>query len=180
MNISVFGGSQPKPGESAYDDALSLGRLLGSAGHTVLTGGYIGTMEAVSQGASQEGAHVIGITCSQIESWRAVRPNPWIIEERRFEYLYQRILALVESCDAAIALPGGAGTLTEVAVMWNLMLTTAISPRPLILVGGGWKTTFRTFFNELGGYTPVQYRKLLLYASDINDGFEMLEASLPD
>lgn len=180
MNISVFGGSQPKPGDTAYNDALTLGRLLGSAGHTVLTGGYIGTMEAVSQGAAQEGAHVIGITCNQIESWRQVRPNSWVIEERRFEYLYQRILALVDSCDAAIALPGGAGTLTEVAVMWNLLLTGAIPPRPLILIGDGWKNTFYTFFTELGEYTPNSYRNWLMFAPNVYVGYDTLNASSPD
>ena len=30
---------------------LELGKLLAERGHTVLTGGYIGTMEAVSRGA---------------------------------------------------------------------------------------------------------------------------------
>ena len=79
--VTVFGGSKPKKGEIAYQDALILGTLLGQAGFTVITGGYIGTMEAVSRGASQAGGHVIGITCDEIESWRPVVPNPWINEE---------------------------------------------------------------------------------------------------
>ncbi len=46
MNITVFGGSQPKEGDAAYAEAYQLGKLLAEAGHAVLTGGYIGTMEA--------------------------------------------------------------------------------------------------------------------------------------
>ena len=46
--VTVFGGSLPKPGEPAYRNAYELGKLLGAAGFAVLTGGYIGTMEAVS------------------------------------------------------------------------------------------------------------------------------------
>jgi hypothetical protein len=38
--ISVFGGSAPKPGSPAYQEAYELGQLLGGAGMTVLTGGY--------------------------------------------------------------------------------------------------------------------------------------------
>ena len=53
--ITVFGGSQPKPGDEDYQQALRLGALLGSAGFTVLTGGYVGTMEAVSRGAAENG-----------------------------------------------------------------------------------------------------------------------------
>lgn len=55
MNVTVFGGSQPKPGTPAYEEARQLGELLAQRGHTVLTGGYIGTMEAVSRGAAHAG-----------------------------------------------------------------------------------------------------------------------------
>ena len=79
--ISVFGGSNPKPGSEAYQDAYELGTLLGQAGLTVLTGGYMGTMEATSRGANEAGGHVIGVTCDEIETFRPVGPNPWITEE---------------------------------------------------------------------------------------------------
>jgi len=39
MNITIFGGSQPKEGSSAYSEAQELGRLLAQRGHIVLTGG---------------------------------------------------------------------------------------------------------------------------------------------
>ena len=55
MKVSVFGGSQPKEGSTAYAEAQELGKLLAERGHTVLTGGYIGTMEAVSRGAREAG-----------------------------------------------------------------------------------------------------------------------------
>ena len=41
MNITVFGGAQPKEGSSAYDEARELGRILAENGHAVLTGGYM-------------------------------------------------------------------------------------------------------------------------------------------
>ncbi len=122
MNISVFGGSQPVPGSPAYNEAYELGRLIALSGHTVLTGGYIGTMEAVSRGSAEAGGHVIGVTCADIEAWRLVKPNAWVKEERRFNTLQERLYELIQACDAAIALPGGPGTLTEVALTWNLMI----------------------------------------------------------
>src|SRR5258706_7067007 len=111
MNISVFGGSQPKEGDAAYVEAQELGKLLAEHGHTVLTGGYIGTMEAVSKGASEAGGHVIGVTCDEIERWRAVKANAWVQEERRYPTVRARLDALIEGCQAAIALPGGPRTL---------------------------------------------------------------------
>ena len=57
MRISVFGGSLTQPEEPQYEQALQLGKILGEAKHTVLTGGYIGTMEAVSQGCLTGNQH---------------------------------------------------------------------------------------------------------------------------
>jgi uncharacterized protein (TIGR00730 family) len=175
MNISVFGGSQPKEGDSAYEEAMLLGRLLAQRGHTVLTGGYIGTMEAVSRGAHEAGGHVIGVTCEDIEAWRSVKPNQWVKEERRKKTLIERLQALVEESDAALALPGGAGTLTEIALMWNLMIVESRHRSPLILVGRGWQSTFDQFFHEFHTYMPVNQRDLLLFANDVQQAFEMLE-----
>jgi uncharacterized protein (TIGR00730 family) len=175
MNISVFGGSQPREGNSAYTEAMELGRLLAQRGHTVMTGGYIGTMEAVSRGAHAAGGHVIGVTCDDIEAWRKVAPNRWMKEERRKKTLLERLQILVEECEAAIALPGGAGTLTEIALMWNLMIVESRHRSPLILVGRGWQSTFDQFFDEFHAYMPVNQRELLLFAEDVQTAVELLE-----
>ena len=175
MNISVFGGSQPKEGDTAYTEAQELGRLLAQRGHAVLTGGYIGTMEAVSRGANEAGANVIGVTCDDIEAWRAVKPNLWVKEERRRKTLIERLQVLVEECDAALALPGGAGTLTEIALLWNLMIVESLPRRPLILIGRGWQSTFDQFFKDLDIYTSAKQRELLKFADDIQNAVELLE-----
>src|SRR5512145_1851238 len=107
MRVSVFGGSQPREGDTAYAEAMELGRLLAERGHTVLTGGYIGTMEAVSRGANEAGGHVIGVTCEDIEAWRPIRMNAWVQEEWCQSNLKERVFSLIENCDAAIVLPGG-------------------------------------------------------------------------
>ena len=57
MNVTVFGGAQPKEGTPEYEEARLLGGLLAQNGHAVLTGGYMGTMEAVSRGACEAGGH---------------------------------------------------------------------------------------------------------------------------
>jgi uncharacterized protein (TIGR00725 family) len=167
MNITIFGGSEPKPGSPAYLEAYELGKLLGAAGHSVLTGGYIGTMEAVSKGAAEAGGHVVGVTCDEIEQWRNVKANAWVQEERHFQTLQQRLDELVHACEAAIALPGGPGTLTEIALTWNMMIVAAIPRKPLILVGPGWQAVFEVMFRTLGGTTPPHQRELLKFAPDI-------------
>ena len=68
---------------------------------------------------------------------RPIGANAWVKEERKFKTLQERLDGLISGCDAAIALPGGPGTLTEIGLMWNLMIIDAIRRRPLILVGRG-------------------------------------------
>ena len=174
MKITVFGGSSPKPGEPAYQEAYYLGQLIGSQGFSVLTGGYMGTMEAVSRGVSENGGWVIGVTCDQIEAWRPVSPNPWINEEQRFPTLQERMYSLIESCDAALVLPGGIGTLAELAVMWSQLQTRSISPRPLILIGTGWSSVFEQLVMQFGSYIPQDHRSHVKFAQDVETAFEML------
>jgi uncharacterized protein (TIGR00730 family) len=170
--VAVFGGSRPS--EEDYKQALRLGRMLGQAGFTVMTGGYIGSMEAVSRGAAENGGHVIGITCNEIEAWRPVEPNPWVKEEYRCKTIMERMFSLIDGCDAALTLPGGPGTLAEVAVMWTHLLTGAITPRPLILIGEGWRETLEFFYRSFGGYTPFEQRNWLLYTGNVEEAVSML------
>ncbi|MCE7860613.1 MAG: LOG family protein [Chloroflexi bacterium CFX2] len=174
MNVTVFGGAQPKEGTPAYEEARELGSLLAQRGHVVLSGGYMGTMEAVSRGANEAGGHVIGVTCEDIEAWRPTKANGWVREERRKKTLHERILALIEGCDAAMALPGGAGTLTEIMMMWNLMIVESLPRRPLVLIGRGWQSTFDQFFGEFENYMPAHQRELLYFAGDVQTAVKYL------
>lgn len=178
MIVSIFGGSQPKPGSLAYEEAQKLGEFLAQRGHTVMTGGYIGTMEAVSRGASEAGGHVIGVTCGEIERWRDVMANKWVKEEWRKQTLIQRLQVLIRECDAAIALPGGPGTLTEIMLMWNLMIVESMHRRPLVLVGDGWQSVFDQFLNSFGTYIPDAQRELVSFAEDRQTAVELLENNL--
>ena len=175
MKVSVFGGSQPKPNEPAYAEAYNLGKTLAEASHTVMTGGYIGTMEAVSRGAVEAGGHVIGVTCDEIENWRPVKPNDWVKEEWRRDTLLERLQVLVEECDAGIALPGGPGTLTEIALMWNLMIVESAHRRPLVLVGNGWQSVFDQFYSQLDVYIAEKQRALVQFAEDVSTAVELIE-----
>jgi uncharacterized protein (TIGR00725 family) len=172
--VAIFCSSHTQPGGPAYQQALRLGQLLAQAGHTVLTGGYIGSMEAVSRGAAEAGGRVIGVTCDEIERWRPVQANPWVQEEWRCATLRDRLSRLIDGCEAALALPGGPGTLTEIALTWNLLLTDAIPPRPLILIGPGWQTTFEAFWGALGEYVPPNQRRWLSFAADIDSAVQVL------
>jgi len=175
MKVSVFGGSQPKPDSLAYEEAYQLGELLAQQHHMVLTGGYIGTMEAVSRGAHEAGGHVVGVTCGEIERWREVGVNRWVKDEWRKQTLVERLQVLIRECDAAIALPGGPGTLTEISLMWNLMIVESMRRRPLVLVGNGWQSVFNQLYKSLNVYIPDNQRELLRFAKDVQTAVKLIE-----
>jgi uncharacterized protein (TIGR00725 family) len=178
MYVSVFGGSHPKPGSQAYEAARLLGELLAEHGHVAMTGGYIGTMEAVSRGAAEAGGHVIGVTCAEIERWRMVAANAWVKEEWKKETLLERLQALIQECDAALALPGGPGTLTEIALTWNMMIIGAMPRRLLILVGDGWQNVFAQAYRSFDEYIPAVQRDLVQFAPNVRSAVKIMESGL--
>lgn len=176
MKIAVYGGAAPKPGDQAYEEARRLGFLLGKSGHTIMTGGYIGVMEAASRGASEAEAHVIGSTCTQLENWRGTKANAWVKEEWKHETLRDRLYALVENCDAAVMMPGGVGTLAELAVMWNEEIISMRPARMMVVVGKAWQKTIEVFIEELGSYLHQKDQKRINFAADINMAVELINA----
>lgn len=144
--IAVFGSASPTADSEAYRLAHQVGRLLAEAGFAVATGGYSGTMSAVSQGACEVGGHVIGVTSAQIERFRPLGCNEWVKEEIKYESLRERLLHLVTRNDGMIVLPGGVGTLSEMALAWSFIQVGEMPPRPLVLLGDLWRQTIESFF----------------------------------
>lgn len=176
--ISVFGSAAPGPGTEAYQLAYELGRVLASAGYSVQTGGYSGVMEAASRGAHEAGGHVIGVTAVQVEQVRAIPLNPWVKEERKFDTLRTRLLYLVEQCAGAVVLPGGVGTLAELALSWNLMQMNEMDPKPLLALGAMWANTLNAFI--LPEYVSSQHRELVQIVDTPQAALVALQAALTD
>ena len=168
----VFGSNSPLAGEPDYEEAHALGRLLAQAGYAVATGGYFGTMEAASQGAREAGGHTIGVTTSIFDGARP-RPNAYLDEEIKFPTLFQRLHYLVTMADAWVALPGGIGTLSEVALTWSLMQVGEMKRRPFVLVGELWRKTIGGFSSDY--YVRPQHRELIRYVDNVQQVIELLK-----
>lgn len=141
--IAVFGGSSPTEGSPGYKEARRVGRLLAEAGFTVMSGGYMGTMEAVSRGAKEAGGRTLGITSTAFE-WRGIRANRWIDREEKAPDLLSRLRRLTQA-DGFLVLKGSIGTLTELALTWSLIQTRSIPPAPFILLGQHWRRVLDAF-----------------------------------
>lgn len=120
-------------GTDEHDElAAPLGRVLAEAGVHLLTGGGRGVMEAVSRafrGVGTRAGLVIGVCPGRIEkgAYRAPSgyPNPWVEVAIRTHLPDSGVQGRastsrnhinVLSSDLVIALPGGAGTASEIAL----------------------------------------------------------------
>jgi uncharacterized protein (TIGR00730 family) len=175
--ISVFGSSAPQPGSADYEAARDLGRRLAEAGFTVQTGGYVGVMEGVSRGANEAGGHVIGVTSARIEAFRPLKANQWVKEEIRHQTLRDRLLYLVDHCHGVIVMPGGPGTLSELALAWSFVQVGEVSPKPIIPVGGLWQRTLAAFIDP--AYVRPEYAALLTLARTPAGAVDILRERLP-
>ena len=134
--VTIFGTSRAVEGDSVYSLALETGRLLAQAGFAIANGGYGGTMMAAAKGASEAGGEIIGITCSAFKAGA----NKYVIREIVTNSLDERLDTLIELGQAYIALPGGTGTLLELAKVWELRNKGFLKPdKTIILVGEFWK-----------------------------------------
>ena len=147
-HITVFGSSRCVKGDQEYIFAESIGSMLGKLGLNVATGGYQGTMEAISKGASKHAVSVIGVTVPSLFSNMSkdsfeVKANEYISKEIQTESLSDRIHHLLENSKAIIVLPGKIGTLTELIVAWNTNYLYNISNDkdviPIFLKKDYWK-----------------------------------------
>ncbi len=173
--VSVFGSSAPTPGSADYQTAVVLGRRLAEAGFVVMSGGYGGTMEAVSRGAKEAGGLTIGVTVDPFDR-AGLKANPFLDVEIKFPALLQRLHYLVTAGDALIALPGGIGTLSEVALAWSLLQTGELPPRPFLLLGSRWRRLLEAYLDPF--YIREEDVSLLQVVETPEEAVEALRAQI--
>jgi uncharacterized protein (TIGR00730 family) len=133
--VSIFGSARVKPGSDVYRMAEDLGRRLVEAGFAVITGGGGGVMEAGNKGAAEAGGHSVGLN---IELPFEQRPNPYANARLSFRYFFVRKVIFVKYSVAYIVMPGGFGTLDELAEALTLIQTQRIRPFPVVLMGSDY------------------------------------------
>jgi uncharacterized protein (TIGR00730 family) len=133
--VTVFGSARTKPGEATYLMAEKLGALLAQNGFAVITGGGPGIMEAVNKGAFEAKGVSIGMN---IELKHEQRPNIYQTKALMFEHFFARKVMLVRYAKGFVVMPGGFGTLDELAECLTLIQTLKVHPFPVFLVGSAF------------------------------------------
>lgn len=117
--IAVIGDASIPPDHKKYVLAMECGNLLIEHGYRVVTGGLGGVMEAASRGARISPSYVDGDTIAILPGLDPGNANEFsdIVVPTGMDVARNMIVA---NSDAVIAIGGGAGTLSEMAMAWQL------------------------------------------------------------
>jgi uncharacterized protein (TIGR00725 family) len=114
MIISVIGDSSCD--KDTYSLAEEVGKLIAKKGWTLVTGGLGGVMEATSKGAKEAG----GITVGILPGFSKEEANRYVGIPITTGLSHARNIIIARSADALIAISGGYGTLSEIAIALKL------------------------------------------------------------
>jgi uncharacterized protein (TIGR00730 family) len=175
--ICVFCGSSPGRDPRHLEAARLMGRTLVARGHgLVYGGGSVGLMGAVADAALAAGGEVIGVI-------------PQVLQIRELAHrsltalhvvgsMHERKALMAELSEGFVALPGGMGTLEELAevLTWAQL---GLHARPVGLLDvAGYYQALATFFDQAvtAGFLRPEHRRLLLMGEEPAALLDQLEA----
>lgn len=145
--VSIFGSARTPEDHPYYALTENIARALSDAGFSVISGGGPGIMEAANRGAYAGKSPSVGLN---IQLPMEQSGNPYQDVALTFRHFFARKVMFVRYAAAYVVLPGGFGTLDELAEILTL-IQTGKSPRiPIILVHSPfWKGLVEWFRETL-------------------------------
>jgi uncharacterized protein (TIGR00730 family) len=136
QSVCVYCSSSNRSPAIYLDAAARLGRILAENGVTIVYGGSsLGSMGRLAAAALEAGGKVIGVLPRFMDDLEWGHRS--LSELRIVDDMHERKRVMLELSEAAIALPGGCGTLEELfeAITWK-RLGLYFGPVVLVNVGG--------------------------------------------
>lgn len=146
-SVSIFGSARTPADHPYYKLTVDIARALSDAGFSVVSGGGPGIMEAANKGAQQGKSPSIGLN---IQLPFEQSGNPYQDISLSFRHFFSRKVMFVKYASAYVVMPGGFGTLDELAEILTLVQTAKTRKIPIILVHAPyWKGLIEWFTNTL-------------------------------
>jgi len=139
MKIAVFCGSGMGADPAFVRAAEQVGRTLAERAITIVYGGgHVGLMGIVADSALEAGGTVIGVIPRHLDTRELTHTG--LSEVHVVESMHERKTMMAELSDAFLALPGGAGTLEEIAEQWTwAQLGIHDKPSGFLDINGFWR-----------------------------------------
>lgn len=143
--VTIFGSARFEPGHRYCQFAEQLAQELSDAGFAVMTGGGPGIMAAANKGAFTAKSPSVGLNINLPQEQHT---NMYQDISLNFQQLSVRKTMLITYASAYVVLPGGWGTLDELAEVLVLVQTGKIPPVPIILVDSSFWQGLLAWFTE--------------------------------
>ncbi|WP_250529334.1 TIGR00730 family Rossman fold protein [Caballeronia sp. ATUFL_F1_KS4A] len=173
--ISIYGSARLKPESPYYQLTIEIAQKFSDAGFAVISGGGPGIMEAANKGAHAGKSPSVGLN---IELPHEQSGNQWQDISLRFRHFFTRKVTFVKNSDAVVVMPGGFGTLDELAEVLTLIQTKKSRHVPIVLVGGEFWAGLLDWFKNTLLTNGVISEKDLDLMQVIDDPDQVLEAVL--
>ena len=161
QGVTIFGSARLPENDKYCIKARELGHLLANNGHTVITGGGPGIMEAANRGAYEYGGRSVGLNITLAHEQH---PNPYLTDTMEFHYFFARKVMLTMSAKVYVFFPGGFGTLDEFSEVLELVKEGKIPPMPLFLFGKKfWAPLDRLFRAKMVPHGLIKLKDTKLY-----------------
>jgi predicted Rossmann-fold nucleotide-binding protein len=110
-----------------------------SMGCGIVTGGGPGLMQAANEGVSLAGPEASkGSMGIRVDLPFEQDVNPFVSEVFQHRTFFSRLHHFVLLSEAFVVVPGGIGTVLELAMIWQLLQVRKLHRTPLILIGRMW------------------------------------------
>jgi uncharacterized protein (TIGR00730 family) len=174
--IVIFGSARVGEGQPMYTLARTLGRSLGCAGFTVMTGGGPGVMEAANRGARESGACSLGCRMAFPFEQKVTRYFDRSVTVR---YFFVRKVVMCRQATGFVVLPGGIGTLDELFEVLALIQTKRMRQKPIVLLGRTYWQPMLTLLSDMvaAGTIAPSDLELITVTDDVNHAIAFLTQS---
>jgi len=160
-SVSIFGSARIHPTHPYFKLTEDIARLLSDAGFSVVSGGGPGLMEAANKGAFEGKSTSVGLNIQLPHEQEA---NPYQDLALNFRHFFSRKVMFVKYASAYVVLPGGFGTLDELAEILTLVQTGKTRRIPIILVQSSfWRGLADWFENTLVAEETIDPEDLNLF-----------------
>ncbi|MGD8379679.1 MAG: TIGR00730 family Rossman fold protein [Gammaproteobacteria bacterium] len=160
-SVSMFGSARTPRDHPSFVLGEKIARALSDAGFSVVSGGGPGIMEAANKGAYGGRSPSIGLN---IQLPHEQGGNPYQNISLSFRHFFTRKVMFVKYASAYVVLPGGFGTLDELAEILTLVQTGKSRRIPIILVGSDfWKGLVDWFGGRLVDDGMIDADDMLLF-----------------
>ncbi|SEM13570.1 hypothetical protein SAMN04489760_1053 [Syntrophus gentianae] len=139
FRVTIFGSARIPREHWVYGAVRDLAAELGRMGCSIVTGGGPGLMEAANEGAALAGPSVQGRSVGiRVHLPFEQEINPFVNQSYEHRTFFSRLHHFVLVSDAFVVVPGGIGTVLELAMIWQLLQVRKLDRTPLILIGPMW------------------------------------------